>query len=126
MIGSFSSFCTAFLAITSAAFLSKLDSAQIPRFLNLTANLAKREDQKVSLFIRDSISAISQVDVTKHALILTLSEVLLSEWPGNVGDFIKTAPNVLSKVTTNQFEDWFNEGLKVLKENYAVLAIGIG
>jgi len=103
----------------SAGSLSKLDSAQIPRFLNLTANLAKNKEQKVSSFIRDSMSAISQVDVSNHALIMTLSEVLLSESASNVGDFIKNTPIVLGKLTTNQFEEWFNEGLKVLKENDA-------
>ncbi len=100
-----------------ARSLSRLDRGQRARFLNLTMNLMKDGDHKIPVFILESTEAMSQLDPASHALVLSLCESLLVQSPAAVGDFIKNTPTILGRVSVSQFEEWFSEGLKVMKEN---------
>ena len=101
-----------------ARSLSKVDKSQRARFLELTSRLAESGDHKIPTFIKESTEAMSRLDTAKHGLILSLSDTLYAESPAAVADLIKSTPANMDKVTVRQFEEWFSEGLKVMKENH--------
>ncbi|MBM3940002.1 MAG: hypothetical protein FJ318_03735 [SAR202 cluster bacterium] len=88
-----------------------------PRYYALTERLARAGMQNVSSFILETTQSLGQLDAQYHPFALQHAEDLVEASAEAVGAFLKSAPAVLQRISLQQMEAWYGEGLKVLKEN---------
>ena len=100
-----------------ARILTHLDRSQRGRFLALGERIAQGNNVNVVTFLMDSSAALGEIATVSHSQMLGMAERLASSSPGAVGDFLRSAPQVLARVKEDQFDSWFEEGLRILQEN---------
>ena len=97
--------------------LPRIESGRRLHFLVLAEHLVKRGGANIHTVMVEMSQALAQLDQETHAHILDLSESLLEVSPPAVPEFVKVCPQVLERITINQIEKWFEEGLHVLEQN---------
>ena len=65
----------------------------------------------------DGARALQQVNSSSQRYIIDLAETLMGVSPQAVAPFLANLDMVLTRVTLNQLEIWFQRGMAVLKEN---------
>ncbi len=100
-----------------AKSLPKVEAGQRLRFLKLAERFGKGGEHSIPSFIQESANAMAQMEPATHPHILSLSEALLSLYPSAAIEFIKSCPTVLDRISVDQLEVWFNEGLRILQGN---------
>jgi nitric oxide reductase NorD protein len=101
----------------AARALPRIEGSQRLRFLKIGERMLKGGGTNISLVMLETSQALAQVDQELHNRILTLSESLLDVSSAAVPEFIKGTPQVLERVTLSQMEKWFDEGVRILKQN---------
>lgn len=101
----------------SSKVLSVVEESQRSRFLRLAERLAKSGQRETSSFLLEGSQSLSKVNSTSQRYILDLCETTHSIHPEAVPAFLKSLNVVLNRVTLNQLDIWFQEGIKLLKEN---------
>ena len=100
-----------------AKALPRIDSDQRLRFMELAENLVRNGGTNIPGTMLDISQALSELDDNYHSIVLGLSEDLVKKEPLAMPEFIKSAPNVLDKLTIVQLGRWYEEGLHVLEQN---------
>ncbi len=97
--------------------LPKVEATQRMRFLNLAERLVKNGGTNIPSVMLETSQALSQLPSDSHPRILGMAESLFQVSPGAVPEFIKSSPQALERVTMNQLEKWFEEGVRILRQN---------
>ena len=97
--------------------LQQVDDSQMGRFLKLGERLAKVGMRETSRFLSDGTQALGGVPQGSQGYILDQCETLLAIAPEAVPSFLKSLNDVLSRITVNQLDAWFQFGVGLLKDN---------
>ena len=101
----------------SGKALPAIEESQRSRFLRLAERLAKEGQRETAAFLLEGSQSLSLVDGSSQRYILDLCESLLAVSPQAVPAFLKSLKTVLGRVTMNQMDLWFQQGVKLLEEN---------
>ena len=104
-----------FEAASSA--LPRIHPDQRMRFLKISERLMRSGGTNTPAVMLETSRSLAQLDLETHARIMSLSESLLDSSPAAVPQFIKVCPRVLDRISMNQIERWFEEGLQILTHN---------
>ena len=97
--------------------LAHLHASQRVRFLRLARGLARQEGRQAFAFFAEAARAIGQIDMALHGFLLSLAEKLVARSPLAALEFLKTAPEVLSRTRIDDIEQWHQEGMQLLEAN---------
>ena len=97
--------------------LSRIDREQRGRFLDMADRFAKRDASHIHTYLVEASKSLGQLDGETQGHLLKLSGALLVESPYAVVDFLRTSPLVLEKIPRSDLDQWFQEGMAILKEN---------
>ena len=97
--------------------MPRVEKSQRQRFLQLTQTVALHRGGNTPAFLTEAADALSQLEWSAHAPILTMAEALANPSPATVVEFLKSCPTVLSRVNEQQLAIWFGEGIHLLREN---------
>ena len=101
----------------SGRVMQVLDDSQRARFLRLAERLAKAGQRDTAAFLLEGSQSLNRVDASSQRYIIDLCETLLVISPEAVPAFLKSLNSVLSRVTLNQMDIWFQQGVRLLNEN---------
>ena len=102
---------------SGARALPRIEGTQRLRFLNLSEQLVHSGGMNIPSVMLETSNALAQVDTHNHEQILGMAEALLPRSPAAVPEFIKACPQALDKLTMNQLEKWYAEGVSILQQN---------
>ena len=97
--------------------LSRVERVERSRYLSLVGRVAGFGGVNVPSFLRDSSSALGQLDGYVHVHVLNMADSLSRIDHAVVLDYLKGVPQVLRRVSINQLETWYETGVAILKEN---------
>ncbi len=97
--------------------LPRIEAGQRLRFLEITERLAKSGGVNVPVTMLEISESLAELEAESHGRILEMSESLLDIAPLAMPEFIKSAPAVVERVTMDRLETWFDEGVRILKQN---------
>ena len=100
-----------------AKALPKIDQEQRFRFLKMAEELVQRGGSNIPGVMLETSQAFSQISSDHHERVLTLAETLIGESPAAVPEFIKASAQVMDRLSMAQLERWFEEGVRLLKQN---------
>ena len=95
----------------------RVEKSQRPRYLALADRLVRVSGGNVVAFLNESADALAEIAPEDHSEMLGLAEQLAGAAPTAVGEFLRGLPTVLDRVRGEQLVQWFDEGLRLLKEN---------
>jgi nitric oxide reductase NorD protein len=87
------------------------------RYFSLAERLARMGMPNVSAFMIESSSSLSRLPQDIQQVVVERAEDLADTNAEAVGAFLRSAPDVLSRISTSQLDAWFAKGLEFLKEN---------
>ncbi len=87
------------------------------RYFALAERLAHNGLINVSGFMIESSQSLAQLPQEEQSQVLDRAEILADSSADAVGAFLKTAPQVLERISPAQLEVWFNRGLEYLTDN---------
>ncbi len=96
--------------------IAPIEPSQRGRFLRLSAAIAKRIGGKAYTLFAESATALAQVDRTTHRDLISLAEDLAVGSPAAAMEFLKSAPEVLSRISLRDLGRWQAAGHRILKE----------
>ena len=102
---------------SGARALPRIEGTQRLRFLNLSEQLVHSGGMNIPSVMLETSNALAQVDTHSHEQILGMAEALLPRSAPAVPEFIKACPQALDKLTMNQLEKWYAEGVSILQQN---------
>ena len=97
--------------------LQQIEEGQTSRFLKLGERLTNVGIRDTAKFLSDGSQALGQVPQGSQAHILDLCEGLLAVSPEAVPSFLKSLEGVLHRITLQQLDTWFQQGVHLLQEN---------
>ena len=97
--------------------LPGIEAGQRLRFLNLAERLRAGGCANVPAAMLEVSESLGRLDRGDHGRVLELAESLVDVSPPAVTEFIKSCPLALERVTPSQLESWFDEGVRVLRQN---------
>ena len=97
--------------------LARVERVERSRYLSLVGRIAGFGGVNVPSFLRDSSSALGQLDGYVHVHVLNMADSLSRIDHAVVLDYLKGVPQVLRRVSINQLETWYETGVAILKEN---------
>ena len=102
------------LATTS---LSLVQESQRARFLRIAERLCQEGYRETVGFLTRGSKALGRIDSSQQRYILDLCDLLLASMPHSVPAFVYSLDQVLMRINANQLDIWFQQGLRLLKEN---------
>ena len=102
---------------TTARVLPRIEGGQRSHFLSLAERLSRSGHRSISRFLQDGSNGLSQVESSSHGPLLNLGETLLLIHAPSLPEFLKSAPHLLERISMQQLEVWFAEGVRILREN---------
>ena len=100
-----------------AKALPKIDPEERFRFLRIAEELVHKGGSNIPGVMLETSQAFSQIEPDLHSSILNLSEALIQESPDAVPEFIKASAQVMDRLSMNQLERWYEEGVNLLRQN---------
>ena len=97
--------------------LPSIRADQRPRFLHLADRLRVSGSANVPATMLEVSDSLAQLNTEHHERLLELAEALMEESPPAMSQFIKSCPAALERVTMRQLEKWFEEGVRILRQN---------
>ena len=97
--------------------LPSLEETQRTRILRLAERLAKSGQRETPAFLLEGCQSLSRINSSSQRYVLDLCESLLAISPQAVPAFLKSLDPALARITLNQLEVWFQEGVRLLQEN---------
>jgi nitric oxide reductase NorD protein len=94
-----------------------IDASQRGRFLKLSSEIAKRLGSRAYALFAESAMALSQVDTASHRNLISLAEELAVGSPAAAMEFLKSAPEVLSRISLRDLSRWQAAGHRILRES---------
>ena len=87
------------------------------RYFALTERMARMGMGNVSAFMLESAQSLARLPQEEQQIVLERAEDLADSSTEAVGAFLKTAPNVLERISPAQLDEWYHRGVEFLKEN---------
>ena len=100
-----------------AKALPKIDPEERFRFLRIAEELVHKGGSNIPGVMLETSQAFAQIEPDMHSSILNLSEALIQESPDAVPEFIKSSAQVMDRLSMNQLERWYEEGVNLLRQN---------
>ena len=100
-----------------AEVLSKINTKQRKIFLALTTKIARFSVRRALSFFFDCSRSLYQIDSTLHSQLLRRSETLLAISDTAGIEFLKSCPALLARLKITGLERWFEEGVRILKQD---------
>ncbi len=97
--------------------LDKVASAERARLLALTGKLVEEGEIHAPTFLRETARSFSHTSGDLHKQIMDMAQDLAKLNPYMVPNFIQGVPSALRRVSINQLESWYEEGLGMMEEN---------
>ena len=97
--------------------LGRVERSERSRYLALVGRVAEGGGVGAPAFLRESSTALAQLDGYVHVHVLNMADSLSRIDHSVVLDYIKGVPLVLRRVSINQLESWYETGVAVLKES---------
>ena len=97
--------------------LARVERVERSRYLSLVGRVAEGGGVNVPSFLRDSSTALGQLEGYVHVHVLNMADSLSRIDHAVVLDYLKGVPQVLRRVSINQLETWYETGVTILKEN---------
>ena len=97
--------------------LPRIDPSERLRFLKMADRLVKSGGVNIPTVMLETSQSLAQLQTEHHGPILTLAESLLEVSPPAVPEFIKGCPKVLDRISMNRIDRWFQEGVRILRQN---------
>lgn len=97
--------------------LAKIDMGQRKVLLSLTAKIARDSSRRALSFFFDCSQTLQQIDSSRHSRLLYWSETLLAISTTVAIEFLKSCPTLLAKMQITGLERWFEEGVRILRQN---------
>ena len=97
--------------------LPRIDPSERLRFLKMADRLVKSGGVNIPTIMLETSQSLAQLQTEHHGPILTLAESLLEVSPSAVPEFIKGCPKVLDRISMNRIDRWFQEGVRILRQN---------
>ena len=99
--------------------LPKIPVDQRFTFITLSEHLVKSNMTNIPAAILGISEALGQIPSTNHSRILEMCDTLVDTSGNAALAFISNCPTVLKRITPEQIDDWYAEGLNILKQNPA-------
>jgi nitric oxide reductase NorD protein len=87
------------------------------RYFALTERLARMGMPNVSTFMLETAHSLARLPQEEQMTVLERAEDLADTSAEAVGAFLRTAPTVLTRISTVQLDTWFQQGVDFLREN---------
>ncbi len=100
-----------------AEVLARIDGRQRRVFLSVTTKIARDSARRAVSFFFDCSQTLSQIDSSLHSRLLRWSETLLAISATASIEFLKNCPALLSKIQITGLKRWFEEGVRILKQD---------
>ncbi|HUS83255.1 MAG TPA: hypothetical protein VM013_08400, partial [Dehalococcoidia bacterium] len=97
--------------------LEPIEATQRGRFLRLSAAIAERVGARAYSLFAEAAAALAQVDSGSHRDLISLAEELAVGSPAAAMEFLKSAPEVLSRISLRDLERWQAAGHRILRES---------
>ncbi|MSP78147.1 MAG: VWA domain-containing protein [Dehalococcoidia bacterium] len=101
----------------AAKSLPRVDRQHRARFLRLAEQMITAGHSPVAPFVLDTSRAMGQLQPDGQARLLAMGEALIAIEYSVVPEFLRSGPTMLVRLKVPQAEAWFNEGVRLLKEN---------
>jgi nitric oxide reductase NorD protein len=95
----------------------RVEVSQLGRLFSMAERLEHSGYQAVPLFLQESAEGLARTDREIHSWLLGLGDTLSHAHPEASHGFMKTAANILERITPQQMEVWFAHGAQLLREN---------
>ena len=102
---------------TTIKALPKVEATQRVRLVQMGEQLIDAGSPNVPGAIVEISQSLGKVDKDHHGQVLSMAESLLAIDSGAMPEFVKSVPGSLDRVSMNQLGKWFDEGVRILKEN---------
>lgn len=99
--------------------LPKIPLDQRFAFITLAEHLVKSNMTNIPAVILEISEALTQIPSTNHSRILEMCDALVDTSANSALAFIANCPTILKRITPEQIDDWYAEGLNILKQNPA-------
>ena len=96
---------------------SGLERKLRPRYFALAERLARKGLGNVSGFMVESAQSLARLPQEQQMLVLEHAESLADASAEAVSAFLRTAPQVLERISPAQLETWYSRGVEHLREN---------
>jgi hypothetical protein len=97
--------------------LAPVEPSQRGRFLRLSAAVAGRVGSRAYALFAESAEALAQVDAATHRDLISLAEELAVGSAAAAMEFLKSAPEVLSRISLRDLARWQAAGHRILRES---------
>ena len=87
------------------------------RYFGLTERLARMGMGNVSTFMLESATSLARLRQEDQTIVMERAEDLADTSAEAVGAFLRTAPDVLQRISPAQLDTWYHQGVEFLKEN---------
>ncbi len=87
------------------------------RVFALTEEMARQGMTNVAMFMGEATQSLAKLPDSEHEQVLSKAEELAGVTMDAVSAFLHTAPAVMQRISTTQFEHWYRAGRDLLKEN---------
>jgi len=97
--------------------LGRVDAGQRGRLLTLIRKLVQLGQANAGESLISGAGALASIPIERQSRLLELSEQLLSASPAAAPELLRQMPTIMNRVSFNQFEEWYAEGLSASREN---------
>ncbi len=87
------------------------------RYFALTERLARMGMGNISSYMLETSHSLALLPYEQQMVVLERAEDLADHSPEAVAAFLRTAPQVLDRISTVQLDTWYARGMEFLKEN---------
>ena len=101
----------------AARVTANLDRRLRPRYFALAERLARQGLGNVSGFMVESAQSLARLPQDQQLIVLDRAEDLADASAEAVSAFLRTAPQVLDRISPAQLDTWFGQGVQHLREN---------
>ena len=102
---------------SASKIVAPLHEGHRGRFLDISSAMVRGGISNISLFINETVGPMSRVDGPGQSRLLSMAEVLLPMSHDAVAAFLKSAPELLERMSQDQLRAWFDRGVTILSEN---------
>lgn len=100
-----------------SGFLMNIQECHRGRVLRLAEQAARSGLINVASFLSEGSEALGLVDRDSQGHVIGMAERLPPTFSDVAASLLRCSPMVLSHINTNQMQDWFERGLRILEEN---------
>lgn len=97
--------------------LSRVNSSQRGQFMNLTEQIVKLKPDDAASFFADGAEALGKVKQELHTEVLQRFEELRKKSLPAAMEFLKSSPAVLRRINSQDLDEWFEAGIRILGRN---------